>query len=62
MIHHVIRQERTGGLWLIREQGRVVGLGPAAYRYLEALSERDGTPLSERLRQAAMVENAEQEL
>ncbi|HRF10926.1 MAG TPA: radical SAM protein [Candidatus Accumulibacter phosphatis] len=44
---------------MIREQGRVVGLGPAAYRYLEALSERDGTPLSERLRQAAMVENAE---
>jgi len=60
MIRHVIRQERSGGLWLIRDQGRVLGVGPAAYGYLEALSVDDGdNPRLDSLRQVAQAEDPE---
>nr|VFK32101.1 MAG: radical SAM additional 4Fe4S-binding SPASM domain-containing protein [Candidatus Kentron sp. MB] len=42
MIEHVIRQERRGGFWLIRNQGRVLELGNAVYRYVSRLSEKNG--------------------
>lgn len=45
MIEHVVRQERRGGLWLLRDQGRVEELGPAAYAYLAALAA--GTAISD---------------
>ncbi|MEF8733855.1 MAG: radical SAM protein [Candidatus Accumulibacter phosphatis] len=59
MIRHVIRQERSGGLWLIRDQGRVLSVGPASYRYLEALSAGDGYLLAESLRAVAQEEDSE---
>ena len=57
MIRHVIRRERSGGLWLIRDQGRLHSLGPATYRYLEALAKMDDG--AGRLRPEAAVENPE---
>lgn len=37
MIRHIIREERTGGYWLLRDAGAVINLGPAALNYLRAM-------------------------
>lgn len=49
MIRHVIRQERTGGFWLIRDAGRVVPLGPAAWSLVEVLHADGGVSTAEAL-------------
>src|SRR5262245_23976229 len=54
---HLIRQERTGGYWLVRDEGRAIELGDAAYEWLAALHAVQGrlAPAeSARLQEAAV--------
>jgi hypothetical protein len=39
MIKHVLRQERHGGYWLIRDEGRSIELSDAQYNLLASLYE-----------------------
>lgn len=42
MIDHLLRQERTGGYWLIRREGRAVELDQFGYRLMARLHETQG--------------------
>lgn len=51
MIRHVVRQERKGGYWMIREQGCVLTLGQAGYSLFEVLAENRRDKLASALRE-----------
>ncbi|WP_133511187.1 radical SAM/SPASM domain-containing protein [Candidatus Thiosymbion oneisti] len=57
MIRHVIRQERRGGYWMLRDQGRVVPLGPSAYRWLAASIDAESAPVEDHMERAAWDED-----
>ena len=60
MIDHLIRQERDGGYWLIRAEGRAIELNDAGYRLMACLHETQGLlegPELRRLAGADMLHN-----
>ncbi len=42
MIKHLLRQERRGGYWLIRDEGRAIELNDAGYEFMAHLQREEG--------------------